>query len=314
MPSPIVPDQPRRAWPVGVVPVPVPAAVLPHDTRLFLWSQDGLQPLPPAMDTVDSPEASMPPEPSVPAPPSPPPSLPMPAHRDAAHAENYIGRTQFDVPWSVWGGEYLDSTRVIVGTLTRYKNGRFTLTFPVSENTKPEYLLWAHVLGEVPWRGHTLQPRAEPFIDLEVQARAAAADIARAAGASHGAGLAVGARRFIDRTPRKARARPLPQPFRLLADVIGRVADRWIGNAVPSNAVVDASTILPDGPQFETFRMLQREDTITCWTKAEIDHPIHFFEQIVQCERCGAQRFHTTTNTKCCRGGELLQHMTRTST
>ena len=68
----------------------------------------------------------------------------MPAHRDAAHAENYIGRTQFDVPWSVWGGEYLDSTQVIVGTLTRYKNGRFTLTFPVSENTKPVYLLWAH--------------------------------------------------------------------------------------------------------------------------------------------------------------------------
>jgi hypothetical protein len=99
------------AWPVGVVPVPVPAAVLPHDTRLFLWSQDGLQPLPPAMDTVDSPEASMPPEPSVPAPPSPPPSLPMPAHRDAAHAENYIGRTQFDVPWS----EVSDSCTEMVG-------------------------------------------------------------------------------------------------------------------------------------------------------------------------------------------------------
>ena len=46
--------------------------------------------------------------------------------------------------------------------------------------------------------------------------------------------------------------------------------------------------------------------SITCWHKSEIKHPIHFFEQRVRCPHCGAERFRTTNKLKCCRGGALL--------
>ena len=91
------------------------------------------------------------------------------------------------MPWSIWGGGYDGSTQVIVGTVTQYKSGVFKLTFPLSENTAPEYLRWHHLLGEQPWRGITLRPRAERYVDPAAQTRA---------GTAHGAGLAVGARHF----------------------------------------------------------------------------------------------------------------------
>ena len=48
-----------------------------------------------------------------------------------------------------------------------------------------------------------------------------------------------------------------------------------------------------------------REDSITCWTNAELNHPIHFFEQAIECQHCGYERFRVTADTKCCRDGEL---------
>ena len=52
---------------------------------------------------------------------------------------------------------------------------------------------------------------------------------------SSGAGLPVGARNFVDHTPRKAGRRPLPLAFRLLSFLsTGRTANPWIGNAIPS--------------------------------------------------------------------------------
>jgi hypothetical protein len=119
---------------------------------------------------------------------------------------------------------------------------------------------------------------------------------------SSGAGMAVGARRFVDRTPRKAALRPLPKPFRLLS-FRGTNTVPWIGNSVPSLAREDSS-FLPE--ELVRFRDLLREDTITCWTQSEVEHPIHFFEQYVQCHHCGAQRFRITTASKCCRNGSLI--------
>jgi len=112
----------------------------------------------------------------------------------------------------------------------------------------------------------------------------------------------VGARRFIDRTPRKAALRPLPKPFRLLS-FRGAGGHPWIGNSLPSSESEDSS-FRPE--ELARFRELVIQDTITCWTPAEVDHPIHFFEQFVQCHHCGAQRFRTTTETKCCRNGALI--------
>jgi len=117
-----------------------------------------------------------------------------------------------------------------------------------------------------------------------------------------GAGVPVGARRFIDRTPRKAALRPLPKPFRLLS-FRGAGGHPWIGNSLPSSESEDSS-FRPE--ELARFRELVIQDTITCWTPAEVDHPIHFFEQFVQCHHCGAQRFRTTTETKCCRNGALI--------
>jgi len=119
---------------------------------------------------------------------------------------------------------------------------------------------------------------------------------------SLGAGVPVGARRFIDRTPRKAALRPLPKPFRLLS-FRGAGGHPWIGNSLPSSESEDSS-FRPE--ELARFRELVIQDTITCWTPAEVDHPIHFFEQFVQCHHCGAQRFRTTTETKCCRNGALI--------
>lgn len=52
---------------------------------------------------------------------------------------------------------------------------------------------------------------------------------------SSGAGLPVGARNFVDRTPHKARRRRLPLAFRLLSFFgTGRTANPYIGNAIPS--------------------------------------------------------------------------------
>jgi len=119
---------------------------------------------------------------------------------------------------------------------------------------------------------------------------------------SLGVGMPVGPRRFIDRTPRKAALRPLPKPFRLLS-FRGTGGQPWIGNSVPSSESEDSS-LRPE--ELACFRELVRHDTITCWTQAEVDHPIHFFEQFVQCHHCGAQRFRITTETKCCRNGALI--------
>ena len=188
---------------------------------------------------------------------------PPPCDDNATHAKEYYGY-QFDVPWSIWGGEWAESSEVMVGTIDGFRDGKFTLTFPPSANTDPDYLTWDHLLGEAPWHGQTLKPRQPTCID----------------GASSGAGLSVGARHFIDRPPQKAARRPLPQPFRLLSfGDIARGSSPWIGNTIPSSAQDDDS-FLPD--ELVRFRELLRSDTITCWTQAEIDHPIHFFEQYVQ--------------------------------
>ena len=170
-----------------------------------------------------------------------------------------------DVPWSVWGGEFSTSTEVSVGTVAQYNRGLFKLVFPPSDETKPMNVRWHHLLGEEPYNGSMLrvrQPRAAP--------------------SSHGSGLPVGARQFIDRMPHKARRNPLPQPYRVLAYTAGRAANHWIGHVPPSIDLdkVEADLAPPSTSHRDTFRELLHEDTITCWTKGEVDHPVNFFEQV----------------------------------
>uniref|UniRef100_A0A7S2CJ29 Uncharacterized protein n=1 Tax=Haptolina brevifila TaxID=156173 RepID=A0A7S2CJ29_9EUKA len=55
-----------------------------------------------------------------------------------------------------------------------------------------------------------------------------------------------------------------------------------------------------------TYQELLQAQSITCWHASEVRHPIHFFEQRVRCQHCGAERFRTTNKLACCRGGQLL--------
>ena len=127
--------------------------------------------------------------------------------RTAARAATLIGR-QFDVPWRVWGGVWASSTQSSVGTVASYHRGCFTLTFPRSAAIEPILLTWGHVLGEDKYAegegvdGVYLRERAVRYVEPA---------------ASSGSGLPVGARQYVDRTPQKARLRPLPAPFRVLA-------------------------------------------------------------------------------------------------
>jgi len=56
----------------------------------------------------------------------------------------------------------------------------------------------------------------------------------------------------------------------------------------------------------QAYQQLLTTQSITCWHCAEVRHPIHFFEQRVRCQHCGAERFVTTNKLACCRGGQLL--------
>lgn len=63
-------------------------------------------------------------------------------------------------------------------------------------------------------------------------------------------------------------------------------------------------------PSADDDKVLQRiieSENVTCWTRGELDHPINFFEQAVQCDHCGAQRFRVTPELVCCRRGQLAQ-------
>ena len=47
-------------------------------------------------------------------------SLPLPVVRNAASAKDYIGyKFEIEIPWSIWGGEWSDSTHTMFGT--RYR-------------------------------------------------------------------------------------------------------------------------------------------------------------------------------------------------
>ena len=54
------------------------------------------------------------------------------------------------------------------------------------------------------------------------------------------------------------------------------------------------------------YQRLVKTQSLTCWHKSEVRHPIFFFEQRVRCIHCGAEQFRTTNALACCRGGKLL--------
>jgi hypothetical protein len=103
-----------------------------------------------------------------------------------------------------------------------------------------------------------------------------------------------GRRVFVDRTPHLARATPLPHAFRVAVD--GRA--RW-----PMRETMSAEAF---GAEADTYQRLVKAQTLTCWHKSEVRHPVFFFEQRVRCGHCGAERFRTTNALACCRGGKLM--------
>ena len=90
-----------------------------------------------------------------------------PPNRDATRAQEYLG-LRYKIPWSVWGGEWANSTRHITGMVVAYTPSKcrdrstFTLKFPpisdMNLKTDVVYLNWSHVLGETLWCGVELRP------------------------------------------------------------------------------------------------------------------------------------------------------------
>jgi hypothetical protein len=109
---------------------------------------------------------------------------------------------------------------------------------------------------------------------------------------AYAAGLRVDdIRNLISRTPHRALSDALPVAFRVA--VPGR--DKWSRRATPIDAAVEA-----------TYRRQLRTQSVTCWHRSELRHPVFFFEQRIRCPCCGAERFRTTNPLACCRGGKLL--------
>jgi hypothetical protein len=109
------------------------------------------------------------------------------------------------------------------------------------------------------------------FTDLRVQL---------ALSTAYAAGLRVDdIRNLICRTPHRALSDALPDAFRVA--VPGR--DKWSRRATPIDAAVEA-----------TYRCQLRTQSVTCWHRSELRHPVFFFEQRIRCPCCGAERFRTT--------------------
>ena len=66
---------------------------------------------------------------------------------DAERSRELLG-LQYDVPWSVWGGQWASSTDTLTGMLVKYRQRKFLLKFPHANNTEPVWLTWGQVLGE----------------------------------------------------------------------------------------------------------------------------------------------------------------------
>lgn len=70
-----------------------------------------------------------------------------PSKLDAERSRELLG-LQYDVPWSVWGGQWASSTDTLTGMLVKYRQRKFLLKFPHANNTEPVWLTWGQVLGE----------------------------------------------------------------------------------------------------------------------------------------------------------------------
>ena len=114
--------------------------------------------------------------------------------------------------------------------------------------------------------------------------------------------------RFLDRMPCRARAEPLT-PALSVFETFSRDAGAPRGvswASVRSDGTYDVQR-QPTTEEWQQYQQLCKFN-VTCFTELEKLHPINVFEQRDVCSFCGAERFRTTSSTRCCHGGALLLH------
>lgn len=120
-----------------------------------------------------------------------------------------------------------------------------------------------------------------------------------------GAGSKPGHRRsrLIDRMPIRARALELPEPYRVF--VKGDTCHATGLDVSDAGGPCKPWWKPPSQEQADVFRQIQ-DQTVTSWGAHEKGHPINAFEQVIECEFCGAWRAPFTTAAKCCQHGALV--------